>query len=192
MGWIDIKTTEIKDAALACIGKVWDLPLFLNISPNSKLHQIIDALNTVHLTEIEKLRHKKVFFTVEANSLWNDYKVRSVGASAGHRATFYIPEDAVSVESIEMLGFIDSAAAGSGKSISLNSDYCTAGEIYNTHSESDTIVNDFTGLGDKLAAIDISSVFTNVEAGDVCGISYAHLSIGGYIRYAGIKVKYTV
>ena len=77
------------------------------------------------------------------------------------------------------------------KDIDLYSNYHAAGENYNNHSESDTTSTyDFTGMTDKGIEIDISGIFSNIQAGDLCGIQVDHKSIGGAIDYLDVYGEY--
>ncbi|KKM02488.1 hypothetical protein LCGC14_1783910 [marine sediment metagenome] len=105
------------------------------------------------------------------------------------RATFSFPAEAISLSEAALVmrlgnfGTVD---------VALLSEYGAPGESESNHSESNTLINEPFVLN-ELKFIDISSVFTNISAGDICGIQVdllfndagasTNLSFGVFIKY---------
>lgn len=134
---------------------------------------------------------KSAFQRSDYNANLGKFRVRSIASSGSHRFTFIIPDDFVSLVSLHLIGVPASGAAQANRDIDIASDYGGTDELYFTHSESDTsVVYDLSGATDIIKHLDISSVFTNISAGDSCGILVDHNSIGGTMNYIGIEVEY--
>lgn len=120
-----------------------------------------------------------------------EHLVVSVAANGSSNFRFAIPRDFLEVVSIRMRGIPSAAAAGSGKSITLDSNYASAGEVYNLHAASDTRNYNLTGTADILSeVIDLTVVFGSIAAGDTCGVKVKHNAIGGSVEYTGIELVY--
>jgi len=118
------------------------------------------------------------------------YRVQSIAATGAHNFGFCVPTDFVSLASLEMVVAWESGAVGAAKDIDLYSDYGAEGEAINKNSESDT-TSTYTLAGPLTwEALDISSVFSAIAAGDKCGIKIDHKGIGGAGRYFAIKMVY--
>lgn len=136
---------------------------------------------------------KEVFFQADYGSNEGNFRTRAVGSTANFNFNFKVPHDFSSIDSLVICGIIVGAGAiGSGRDIDLFSEYGGANEAYNNHAESDTTsLFDFSSnVQFDIIQIDISSVFTNLSAGDYCGINVDHNGIGGTIEYLGICLKY--
>jgi hypothetical protein len=131
------------------------------------------------------------FFNVEPNANLGNHRVRNIAGTGGHRFEFRIPDDFLSLNSLSLICVPGSGTDGSGKDIDLHSDYFSSNEAYNNHTESDTTSTyDFTGQLNKGTELDVTAVFTNISAGDKCGLFVDHNSIGGTISYIGIEIDY--
>jgi len=120
-----------------------------------------------------------------------DYNTQGVGPTGATNATFFVPGNFASLVSLSAIIIPSAGAAGAGKDIDLFSDYASVGEASNTHDESDTTSTfDLTGLSGVMSLMDISSVFTSLSAGDICGLLIDHNAVGGPIRYLGIRMVY--
>ena len=138
------------------------------------------------------LKKKEYFFLADYDANFLTYRVKSLGGSGTQRFTFAVPDDFVSLNYVKLIGSISAGAAGSGKNIDLSSNYGKDGENDNQHAETNTTITyDFTGLSGKKAGIDVSSVFSSLSAGDVCGLQIDHNAIGGTINYYSIELDYT-
>jgi hypothetical protein len=137
---------------------------------------------------------KEVFLAcTDYNANLGNYRTRSISATGGQRFAFPgIPEDFNSLVSIYLVGIVSSGADGSGKDIDIYTDYGGNNELYNIHTESDTTSTyDLTGQTNKRTnVIDLSTVLTNLGAGDSIGLFVDHKGIGGAINYIGIQLKY--
>lgn len=137
------------------------------------------------------LKRKEYLFLVDYDTNYLTYRVKSVGGSGTQRFTFAVPDDFVSLNYVKLIGSISAGAAGSDKNIDLSSNYGKSGENDNQHAETNTtILYDFTGLSGKIADVDVSSVFSSLSAGDICGLQIDHNAIGGTINYFSIELDY--
>ena len=131
--------------------------------------------------------------TVGGNASFGDYKTQQVASNGTSQFTFFVPANYVSTVSLALIGRVSSGAAQINRNIDLFSDYASVGELSGNHSEANTtILFDLSTFSGRIAAIDISSVFTSLGAGDVCGVTVDHKSIGGNIDYLGVKLEYSV
>jgi len=73
--------------------------------------------------------------------------------------------------------------------VDLTSDYGKIGELYNQHSESLSTTWEL-GTVNNFYAMNISGVFTNLTAGDFCGIQVDEGAFGFTTNYLGVKLKY--
>jgi len=131
-----------------------------------------------------------VYFTVDWNNVYNGFKNRSIAGTGNHDFSFVIPADFKSLVSLKLIGIVTSGSAGSGKSVTLNSTYAKDGESYSQHTESDTDVYEIAASAGLIGSLDLSAVFTSIEAGDLCGVNVDHNAIGGYVYYLAIELKY--
>ncbi len=132
-----------------------------------------------------------IFIPTDHDANLGNHRVQNISGAGSHRFEFQVPIDFAGVNSIKLYGAPSSGAAGSGKDIDLFSDYAGIGEIYNTHSQSDTTSTyDLTGFTDKIFGFDIQPLFTDIQPSDFCGIFIDHKSIGGAIKYFGIIFIY--
>lgn len=132
---------------------------------------------------------KEVFFNAtDYNVNVGDFRMRSIGGTASHRFTFAVPDDFVSLTSLELLAV--SNGTNTGRDIDISSDYGAVGENYFNHSETDTTSTyDFTV--NEITALDISGIYSSLAAGDFCGLFVDHNSVGFGINYLGIKMVYS-
>ncbi len=134
---------------------------------------------------------KEVFYLAETSSNEGSFRVRSVGTNGDRNFNLVIPDDFVSLVSIEAVGIISGAGAeGTGKDIDLTSNCVGAAELYTSNSVSDTTSTYTIPAVNTIWEVDVSSVFSGISAGDYCGINIDHKGIGGGIDYLGIKLKY--
>lgn len=139
----------------------------------------------------ERHSHTTKLYQLEYDANLGDHRVQQVGSNSAQNFEFAIPPDFLSLISLKLSGYPTAGAAGAAKDIDLFSDYNGVGELFNTHSESDTTTTyDFTGQTDRLVQIDLSGVFTSLSAQDRCGIQVDHNVIGGSINYVDIELEY--
>lgn len=134
---------------------------------------------------------KSAFQRLDYEDDKGNYRTHRITTSGSHRFTFIIPSDFTNLAGLNLVGIIGSGADGSGKDIDLSSDYAKQNELFNTNSESDTATSyDFTGKTDVMTYLDISSVFSSIEANHICGVFVDHNAIGGSIDYIGVLLEY--
>jgi len=114
------------------------------------------------------------------------WKTKEVTASGMGLFSFYVPFNMVSIQQIKLVGI--SNVTGN-KSIELYSQYAGIGDDKDTNEESD-LAKTFDLISEQFFELDISSVFTNIAAGEHGTIQIAHKAVGGSLYYRGIKVKY--
>jgi len=64
------------------------------------------------------------------------------------------------------------------------------GDASNDHSEAD-VGSTYSMTGLQLSALDLSSVFSALAAGDFCGVLVDHNAIGTTVNYYGIRMRYS-
>jgi len=134
---------------------------------------------------------ERFYIATDYNSNLGDFRNRSVGSAGNYNFTFSIPNDFISLVSIEAVGIVSSGAAQTNRNIDLSSDYASIGENFQQHSETNTtILYDLSGKSNQLVGLDVSSVFSQIVAGDFCGLNINHITIGGSIEYIGIRLRY--
>ena len=118
------------------------------------------------------------------------YLGTSVSSTATGYFSFYVPADFSSLVEIVLEGFASSAGAvGAGKSITLTSNYALDGALNTTNGTSTT--NNYTIPAlNTFFSINLAPLFGSLAAGQYCGLSVAHNTIGGSVLYLGIRLKY--
>ena len=131
----------------------------------------------------------KEFFSIatDYNTNYGDFRARSLGTGGSWRFVFSAPLDFGSLVSLELIGIPQ--GNGTGVGINLDSDYGAVGQAYNTHSESNT-TGTYNITQDQLFSLNLATVFTNLAAGDFCGVLVDHQGIGTTINYLGIRMRY--
>ncbi len=131
-----------------------------------------------------------MFFGGDYGGNFNDYRGRSVGSSGTQRFNWAVPDNFSALVSVELVGAIVGVGNVAG-TYTLNSDYGAEGEQNDNHSETDaTGSSDFSAAGET-KAIDISSVYSVLAAGDYCGLFLDHTGIGTTMQYFFVKLVYT-
>lgn len=133
---------------------------------------------------------KTRFYQFGSNSATSkgQHNTVSVGANGSINLEFVAPEDFQAIVSIQVI-MIPGATTASAD-IDLDSTYGAVGEPFNQHVESDTTVT-YNLTVDRIEGLDVSSVFSALTAGDICGVKLKHNSIGGAANYLGIRLNYT-
>jgi hypothetical protein len=127
------------------------------------------------------------FFQMETASNYGNYRTRALGTGGTFNFNFVVPNDFVSLVSLEAIGIPNTSFTT--KNIRFASNYGQVGELYTIHSETDNAKN-YSGVQNVLLAVDISSVFTALAAGDMCGVNILHVTLGTTIDYLGIRLRY--
>lgn len=144
---------------------------------------VADALDNLELAAATKDR----WFEAETNGQNAGHRIRNVGASGNFDFNFVAPPDFDSLVSLQMWG-ASRTATNPAAPITLTSSYGAVGETPTTEGAGNGITPAFTaGI---LFAYDISSVFGNLAAGDMCGVNVDHGGIGGTVDYYGIYMRY--
>ncbi len=131
-----------------------------------------------------------VFFGAEHIQVKGDFLVRNVPPTGGFRYTFQTPEDFGELSSIHAVGI--PSANGTNEDIDLSSDYGKPGEAFDFHSETDTTIT-YSFTADEITLLDVSSVFSALEALDLCGLQMNHNLSGGATWHAlGVLMRYVI
>lgn len=118
-----------------------------------------------------------------------DYRAFSQPASGDRNYTFKVPDDFDSLIDVSAIGIPDDVVAGGN--IVLDSDYAQVTEAFNTHSENDTL--DPTTIytaANVITALPLTSVFSALSAGDLCGIEIAQNGLAVSVYQLGILLRY--
>lgn len=146
------------------------------------------AVNLRHLGSVAVTAVKTVFFRPERVGTVGDYKVKAMGQGGNENFTFLVPQDFQSLTSLELV-YAPVNTVDPGKTADLNSDYGSIGESITTHSET-VLGNPVTGTAGIFSTMDISGVFSNMSAGDICGININLNNIGTTLNVFGIRLRY--
>jgi hypothetical protein len=102
------------------------------------------------------------------------------------QGTFPIPSDFIHVHSLSML-VIPFTTAGS-QNIRMTSEYGAVGENTDQHTETDNSLT-YDLVAEKITAIDISPVFSSLQADDICGFQFQNYTECA-LYVLGIRLKY--
>ncbi len=130
----------------------------------------------------------EAFFEPEFNNDKGDYATNLIAANAESTFSFRIPADYKSLAKLVLVGIPNNTDADGP--FDLDSQYGKVGEQFDTHSESDLTGTVSTTAGQKFE-LDISSVFSSIEAGDSCGLLLNQNGVGGGVHYLGILLQYS-
>jgi len=145
-------------------------------------------VNIVERGEAPSTLPKEAFFRPERVNSVGDYKVKALGQGGSENFTFTVPIDFVSLVALEWI-FSPTNTIAAGRTLDLNSDYGTIGEIIQNNSES-SLALPIIGNSNTFTALDISSVFSNITGGDVCGVNINLNNIGTPLEVFGIRIRY--
>jgi len=134
---------------------------------------------------------KTQYTVADSNADLGNFRVLSIATNGDGRITFGAPIDFSHLASLYLVAIPPAGAAEPDVDIDLYSHYGAVGELYNTHSESDTTtLYDFTNQANKITKIDITHLFSNLSGGDICGLCIDHQGTPGTIHYLGICMVY--
>lgn len=154
------------------------------------LEDLVDQINAF-VTIVVSVVSKKIFIPANATTNDNNYAALSIASNGNDYFTFQTPNDFGILSAIKAVGIPTGGAAGAAKDIDLFSDYAKLGESATINTESNTTdVYDLTGTSGFITSIDLSTVFSNLEANHFCGVNIDHKTIGGAIDYLGIELEY--
>lgn len=132
---------------------------------------------------------KSVFFPAGGNvDQSGDHSGIQLMANGDDFVEFRVPSDfttLVSIVAVEIPVNTNAAA-----DIDLDSDYGSPGEDAQTHSESDASLT-FSVTANEITALDVSSVFSSLSAGDLCGLHISNNAVTGGALLLGITLEYT-
>lgn len=135
----------------------------------------------------------KFFGIAGSTDFVGDYAVKDVAANGSGRLAFQVPTDFGVLVGVGLVGIVSAGAALAGRDIDFYTSYAAVGELSTQHQQSDIAsVYDLSGASGRLYQFDITSLFTNLAAGDYVGVQVDHNAIGGAIDYLGITLSYSV
>lgn len=170
-----------------------------NLSKNHFLQDEFDntienrLIATTYQEAIDELsnENKEVFFPAgDYTADINIYRAKAVGPAGNENFTFSIPSDFNNLDSMHLIYIPNALAAGPGKDIDFYSNYASIGEDSQTHTESETTQTWTISTANFIGSFEIQQVFTNITAGDFCGVEVDHNNIGGTVYYLGIRLIY--
>ena len=130
----------------------------------------------------------EVFFEPEFNSDMGDYATHFIAAGGASFFSCRVPADFKTLAKLVMVGIPNNTQANGP--FDLDSQYGKVGEQFDTHSESD-LTGTVSTTADETFELDISSVFSSLEAGDYCGLDLNQNGITGGVHYLGILLQYS-
>ena len=131
---------------------------------------------------------KTRFYQFGSNSATNkgEHNTVSVGANGSINLEFVAPEDYQNTVSIQVI--MIPGATNAAADIDLDSTYGAVGEAFNQHVESNTTIT-YNLTVDIMTGLNVSSVFSSLAAGDICGVKLKHNAIGSAANYIGIRLN---
>lgn len=129
---------------------------------------------------------KTKVFDVTQNAFQGDLGVLEITTSGADSVTFCIPADYHETVSLVLLIIPENTDASAD--VDLTSDYGGDGEAYNVHSESNTTI-EYGWTANQHFEADISSVFTSLAAGDICGLKWDN-NVTGIVNLVKVKLEY--
>lgn len=135
-----------------------------------------------------KIVPTEVFFRAESDANFGDYRVQNMLGAGSQRFTFSAPCNFESLVSAKLI-FAPTSTIALGQVADLHSDYAKLGENYQIHSE-DSLSVPINGNANEISFLDLSSVLSNLAAGDIVGILVDLKSIGTAIKVFGIILEF--
>lgn len=186
----------IKSVSMATLRDISLLTEKTSLVSGDLFHITDDADGFAKKVKFSTLRQfvtRDIFFPVTPDNDDGDYRVKTIGASGSENFAFQIPDDFGQLVALELIGWPQTVGgSGSGKNIDLSSEYSNVGDLKDDNAETDSASFTLGNDAEEKFAIDISSVFGNLNAGQSCGVNVNHLAVGGSIAYAAIRLSYTV
>jgi hypothetical protein len=127
-----------------------------------------------------------LYFSVDTDANFGDYRTKSIGTGGNFQGSFIVPDNFSSLVSLKAI--FCPLANFVGATATLTSDYSAEGELYNNHSESASPV--YSGTASTWGSLDISGVFTALAAGDRCGLRIVIGATGTTLHFLGYELKY--
>lgn len=137
-----------------------------------------------YLTGIEK----EIFFqAVPSDANLGDFRTQSVASGAIWRFNFYAPSDFSSLKSLEVI--LIPAGTNTAAPVDLFYDCGSVGEAYNSNSGTLSTTWNLS-TANRIHSMNVSGVFSDLGAGDFCGIQIDEGAFGFASNYLGIRLKY--
>lgn len=156
-------------------------------TPLTTLQETLDYLDEI--IGIFKQGVKEHIFFPGKSTDYGNYAVSALPANSNGNFSFTIPQDFNVLVELKLL-FIPVNTIVGTQTIDISSEYGQVGEISSMHSESDAGLI-ITGTADYITSRDISSIFSNLAAGDACGLNWKNNNIGTTINVLAIELRYT-
>jgi hypothetical protein len=138
--------------------------------------------------DLSRSRNREIFFSTRQNGTKGDHAVFGVAAAGGvARVEFTAPNDLSMVIALELI--INPEHTAAAADYDLDSDYGAAGEARTNHSESNTAAT-YNVTTDQLFAVDLTTVFAALTAGDVCGVKFTNNEAAGAVQLLGVRLRY--
>ena len=118
---------------------------------------------------------KGYYQNIGYSSFDENYRVRSIASNSSANISFAIPDDFVSVISLSIRGYTDGTVID--QNIDFSSTYAGLGESKTEHTETDTTTTHSYTAG-VFTDTDLLPVFSNISAGDTCGLLWDNKGIG--------------
>ena len=131
---------------------------------------------------------RSIMFYPPYDANYGDYRVQIMSSTGVQRMTFKVPYDFDSLSHL-YIWYTPVNNIPANKTVTVSSDYCAIGEVYNYNSESANNIS-ITGDANIMAKIDVAEVFSSLEAGDICGLTLELNTIGTSIRLYLIELEY--
>lgn len=131
---------------------------------------------------------KNLFFPHNRSVAFGSYNTLDEQVVNIENFSFNCPDDFISLVTLELY-FIPTLTIPLVNA-NLNSHYCNVGELFNTHAESNTLLN-ITHTLNLINVLDVSSVFNSLTANDAAGLELDWTNLAtDIIHYLGIHLVY--
>lgn len=181
--FLDITESDLADLRTA------GLP-YIDLDGTNRLYNI-ESVATWIMTKEFFGEEKTTYFGLLWDSVYNGYNTISVNQSSDFDIAFHIPKDFGTLVSAKLICIPGAGAGGSGKSITLSSQYAAEGEDYDENTESDTDNYTLAASADIIGSLDLSAVLSDLDPLDIVSVNIQHNAIGGTVYYIGLELKYT-
>ena len=135
-----------------------------------------------------RFKSPPLFFAADYDANLGTYRTQALGGSGSWRLSFYFPGDFNVIDALGIV-FQPDSTIGGGETADISSNYAKIGEPFNQNAETDPGLT-ITGTGGEWTLFDISSVFTNAEAGHLAGVLFDLNGIGTGIDIFGVFLDY--
>lgn len=148
----------------------------------------LDNLGKLNLSQMP-LTQKTVFFNANYNNNYYSYKVNSILPLGMDRFSFIIPNDFISLVSLNLVGI---PIANFNDNIQFESSYANVNQFCNINFQPPIPIL-FNAIQDDITEFNISSLYPLLSAGNYCGLEVLHIgATTPTIHYIGIKLIYNI